>query len=140
MQRIDPSSGYHSRMRTLLAVVALLGCERTRTTDLDSPVAAAQCEARAIRAKNVDALLGCMHPLVRESAKGEIAGHAPDWTKFETQLPRLEQASATDFVTQPVPSDHGNYGDQMASLRLDRDSLQVVHTKDGRWYIVDTGL
>jgi len=32
------------------------------------------------------------------------------------------------------------YGDQMASIRFERDSFDVVHFTDGNWYIVDTGI
>ena len=50
-------------------------------------------------------------------------------------------ASVTDaqFTVQPMPADKASLGDQRASFRLERDGFEVVR-KDGRWYIVDSGL
>ena len=129
-------------MRCALSILlGTLGCARAETPPpLDSPVAAARCEARAIRSRDAAVLVACMHPMMRDRARRELARGEPEWASFEAHLGRLEQASESDFSLTPAPQDRRTFGDRVAELPLDRDSLTVVRAADGRWYIVDTGL
>lgn len=132
-------------MRLLLAVIVIAGCERGSKPapgKLDSPVAAARCEAAAMRAKDADALLACFHPDLRNDARRELQQrHEPfDWSGHAQELDKLEHATLDQFTIKPMPPERAAFGDQIASLRFQKDSLDVVHAKDGNWYIVDTGL
>ena len=117
---------HHRRIRgALVLLVVLLGCERARPAALDSPVAAARCEASAIRSRDVTAWLACIHPNIRDEANRELAREKLDWARFETQLTKLDHASASDFKITDPPPNRAEFGDKVAELRLDEDSLEV---------------
>lgn len=128
------------RLVPAISFIALVACDKQPAGALASPVEAARCEAKAIRAKDFAVLRPCLLPEIREVADSEIRRHPIDWSAFGVELDKLEHATAADFKVEPMPAKHANVGDQIASLRFERDSLAVVHAKDGHWYIEDTGL
>lgn len=128
-------------MRYFLAlIVALAGCERSAPKPAESPVAAARCVARAVRAEDASALITCMHPTLRAKAQQRIAKGPIPWSRFQAQVEKLERAEAGDFTMKPIPKDAVELGSEVAELRLEDDSLAAVRTRDGYWYVVDTGL
>jgi len=124
--------------RPVLAIIILAGCNRGDKAMASSPVEAARCEAAAIRARSFAQLKPCLLPVIRDEAERQAA--RIDWSKLGDAAAKLEAAVAGDFTIEPTPEGKQAYGDQVASLPLGRDSLEVVHATDGRWYIVDTGL
>ena len=133
-----------ARMRAMIATLALalVACGKASSpaVDLSTPEGAARCQYNAIRAKNLDQWLPCMHPAIRESVAAERDNlDAKRWRgALETAAP-LEHIKATDFTIEPMPADKQELGDQHASFSLGKDSLELVR-KDGRWYIADTGI
>jgi hypothetical protein len=123
-------------MRLLVLGGLVAGCSHSKGPD--SPVAAARCEAAAIRAHSFARLKDCLLPVIRDEAERQAA--RIDWSKLGEAATKLEAAAAKDFAIEPTPEGKQTYGDQVASLPLGHDSLEVVHTGDGSWYIVDTGL
>jgi hypothetical protein len=124
-------------------VVVAAGCEKkpsTPTIDLSTPDAAARCQLAAIRAKSLDQWLPCMHPKIRDGMKAEARKLTPQfWTSAAEHAAPLDGVKASDFTLSPIPAGKEDLGDQVASFRLDKDSLELVR-KDGRWYIADTGI
>jgi hypothetical protein len=123
-------------MRTALLLL-VCACS-SKPTGADSPVAAARCEAAAIRARSVAQLKQCLLPVIRDAAEHE--GAKIEWDKLGDAAAKLEAATEKDFTIEPTPEGKSEYGDKVASLPLGHDSLEVVHAKDGSWYIVDTGI
>jgi hypothetical protein len=130
--------------RALICVLIAAGCTKAGAPgdlDLSTPVAAARCEAGAIRAKDAARWKACWHPdtpgLDAEMAKA--ASKPGFWDRAAKGLPMLERATAADFKIEPMPAERAAWGDQHASLRLVDDSLELAR-KDGRWYIVDSGV
>lgn len=93
-------------------------------------------------AQDIEMWRACLHPAVRDQADREIhqAVTRPSfWSDTKARLGKLVNVRGADFQIAAVPPGSESLGDQMASLRLDHDSFAAVR-KDGRWYIVDTGL
>ena len=125
----------------LLVFALLVGCGRSDGGAPKSPVEAARCEAAAIRAKDISRLRPCVLPALRGDLEAQAKRHGGiDWSKFEVHVAKLQAAKARDFHVELLPESKRQYGNELASLELGRDSLDVVHAKDGHWYIVDTGL
>ena len=125
-------------LRLVALVVLVSACSHGGTgSGPDSPVAAARCEAAAIRARSFARLKDCLLPVIRDEALRQAA--RVEWSKLGDVAQKLEAAAASDFTIEPTPEGKQAYGDQVASLPLGRDSLEVVHTAGG-CYIVDTGL
>jgi len=122
-------------MRLLVLGALVAGCSHSKGPD--SPVAAARCEAAAIRAHSFARLKDCLLPVIRDEAERQAA--RVDWSKLGDVAQKLETAAESDFTIEPTPDGRRAYGDQVASLPLGHDSLEVVRTGDGSWYIVDTG-
>lgn len=126
-------------MKRALVSIVLASCSHGgKGSGPDSPVAAARCEAGAIRAHSFTRLKDCLLPVIRDEAERQAA--RIDWSKLGEAATKLEAAAAKDFTIEPTPDGKQTYGDQVASLPLEHDSFEVVHATDGRWYIVDTGL
>jgi hypothetical protein len=125
-----------------IVVLALLAsCSSAGGGAPTSPVEAARCEAAAIRAKDFARLRPCLLPEIRDETEAQAKRHgAIDWSKFTEEAAKLEAATASDFQIAPMPEGKRQYGTEIASFKLGKDSLEVVHAADGHWYIGDTGL
>jgi hypothetical protein len=122
----------------LLIPFALAACHKHSAAP-DSPVAAARCEAAAIQAKDFAVLAPCVLPELRDDLAAVAAQDRIDWAKYSAEQAKLEAAKPEDFQIRAVPDKDRAHGDQLASLKLGKDSLDVIHAPDGHWYIVDTG-
>ena len=135
-------------MRRRLAVLLVLvtaACKKEPTwePDLSTPDAAMRCEVVSIRTEDLAALRSCMHPAVRDVFDREAAPRAKApgfWNEMKDRAKPLEQAIPSKLVEGPVPAEKSDYGDRAASYRLGHDSFEAIRAKDGKWYVVDTGI
>lgn len=139
---------HHRGMKRCLLMTLLVACEKPgptgTTVDLTTPAAAARCQLDAIRARSVAKWGPCWHPLaLEEGVMGELDDKLRKdpgrWERMARESARLDGAKDADFKLGPVPLKQAKLGDQMAELQLERDQFIVVR-KDGRWYIVDSGV
>jgi len=136
----EPDRARLARMRMVFLTI-LVGCSSSSGGAPNSPVEAARCEAAAIRAKDFARLRPCLLPEIRDETEAQAKRRgAIDWSKFTEEAAKLEAATASDFHIAPLPEGKRQYGTEVASLTLGKDSLEVVHAADGHWYIADTGL
>jgi hypothetical protein len=131
-------------MKRIAITLALLGaCDKSSPAEeLTTPDAAARCQLIAIRAKSIERWKTCLHPVIRDEADAALhrkAKRADFWSQMTERAAPLVGVKQADFTLEPVPADKAHLGDQAASFRLAKDSFHVVR-KDGRWYIVDTGI
>lgn len=133
--------------RLSLAVLAIIGCEkqsRPATPDLSTPDAAARCQLAAIHKRSFDEWELCMHPKLRGERPRKL-DQPGFWDEMEQGAAPLEAVKASDFTEVAVPKSKAELGDAAATFRLHkngagRDDDFAVVRKDGRWYVVDTGL
>nr|MDQ3370657.1 hypothetical protein [Myxococcota bacterium] len=105
---------------------------------------AARCQVAAISARSVEAWQACVHPEVQAAFGIEMtraSARAGVWDDLARKTAPLATLTTADFTLAPLPAATSRLGDQRASYRLpdDSDSLDVVR-KDGRWYVVDSGI
>jgi hypothetical protein len=135
--------GYHAfMMKSITAVLVMVGCERSPagTVDLSTPSAAARCQVESVRARNVELWTRCFHPTLVDEARSEMARRTAKSGFWETAASRTRPLeSAADHAFKREPTKDAQLGDETALLRLGEDDFAVVR-KNGRWYIVDTGL
>lgn len=135
-------------MTKTLLLTALLGTivsgcnEKTSSApDLDTPLGAARCQIEAIQTKSTKLWYGCMHPDFLKGVTLEQweagAAKVGFWEDMAAKNAKLGSAKESDFALAQSPD--ARYGDQVATFPFERDKFEVWR-KDGRWYIVDTGI
>jgi len=130
----------------LVGLVAVVGCSNSAPkSDFLSPVDAARCQTESIRKQSVLRWHSCGHPdflgantLAEWEAAARKVGF---WDEMRTKNAILEGARESDFTLAPARDTR--YGDQVATFPMgpgDSPDKFEAWRKDGRWYIVDTGL
>jgi hypothetical protein len=127
-------------MKRASALLLMLACEKSEPPSLASPVDAAKCQRSAIKARSTKQWIACMHPLVLADGVEKFEKKAQRdefWEKAERKSAALDSVKESDFTIKPT--NDSSVGDSNASYRLENDSFELIR-KDGRWYIVDTGI
>ena len=119
-------------------VLALPGCKDARP-GASSPHDALQCQLTAIKARDADQMAACFHPTVRDAVKTSLGQKPPPWDTMAEKAKVLADVKPSDFTVEAATAEQQLWGERTASWQVGEDSFVAVE-REGRWFIVDSGL